>query len=143
MPEAKAQRNFTDPDSRIMPDGSHKGSFVQGYNAQVAVDGEAQVIVAAEVTQEPNDKHQLAAMLEQVKQNVGGKPQAASADTGYWDAKQVSDPRAQGIDLHVAVGKQKHGERNATAKEDPDAVESGKPDSLLKLFRSGRAFQGT
>ena len=41
MPEAKAQRNFTDPDSRIMPDGSHKGSLVQGYNAQVAVDGEA------------------------------------------------------------------------------------------------------
>ena len=135
MPEAKAQRNFTDPDSRIMPDGSHKGSFVQGYNAQVAVDGEAQVIVAAELTQETNDKHQLAAMLEQVQQNVGDKPQAASADTGYWDPKQVSDPRVQGIDLHVAVGKQKHGERNAAAKEDPDAVELAEPDSLLEQMK--------
>ena len=115
-----------------MPDGSHKGSFVQGYNAQVAVDGEAQVIVAAEVTQDANDKHQLAGMLEQVQQNVGDKPQAASADTGYWDPKQVSDPRVQGIDLHVAVGKQKHGERNAAAKEDPDAVELAEPDSLLE-----------
>jgi hypothetical protein len=44
VPEPKAQRNFTDPESRIMPDGSHKGSFVQGYNAQIAVDGKAQVI---------------------------------------------------------------------------------------------------
>jgi hypothetical protein len=135
MPEAKAQRNFTDPDSRIMPDGSHKGSFVQGYNAQVAVDGEAQVIVAAELTQESNDKHQLAAMLEQVQQNVGDKPQAASADTGYWDPKQVSDPRVQGIDLHVAVGKQKHGERNAATKEDPDVVELAEPDSLLEQMK--------
>jgi hypothetical protein len=50
-PDVKAQRNFTDPESRIMPDGSHKGSFVQGYKAQIAVDGQAQVIVAAEVSQ--------------------------------------------------------------------------------------------
>ena len=38
QPDAKAQRNFTDPESRIMPDGANKGSFVQGYNAQIAVD---------------------------------------------------------------------------------------------------------
>ena len=49
-PDAKAQRNFTDPDSRIMPDGAHKGSFVQAYNAQIAVDDDTQVIVAAEIT---------------------------------------------------------------------------------------------
>jgi transposase len=78
VPDPKAQRNFTDPESRIMPDGSHKGSFVQGYNAQIAVDGKAQVIVAAEVTQQNNDKQQLVPMLEQVKRNVGAPPQAAS-----------------------------------------------------------------
>src|SRR5207249_3952369 len=90
-PEDKAQRNFTDPDSRIMPDGAHKGSFVQAYNAQIAVDAEAQIIVAAEVTQEANDKQQLAPMLEQVQQNTGVKPMASSEDAGYWSPEQVAD----------------------------------------------------
>src|SRR5271166_1812645 len=116
-PEPKAQRNFTDPESRIMPDGGHKGSFVQGYNAQIAVDGEAQVIVAAEVTQQSDDKQQLVPMVEQVKQNVGAQPQAVSADNGYWNGKQVGDARVQGIDLYVATGKQKHGEPNKAKAE--------------------------
>jgi len=56
-PEDTDQRNFVDPESRIMPDGANKGSFVQGYNAQIAVDSTSQVIVAAAVTQETNDKN--------------------------------------------------------------------------------------
>ena len=59
VPKPDAQRNFTDPDSRIMPHGTQKGSFLQGYNAQAAVDGEAQVIVAADLIQDTTDKHQL------------------------------------------------------------------------------------
>ena len=62
---AKAQRNFTDPESRIMKDGATKG-FEQAYNAQAAVDGEAQVIVASAVTQQTNDKQQLVPMLKKV-----------------------------------------------------------------------------
>ena len=54
MPEAGAQRNFTDPESRIMRDGATK-SFVQAYNAQAAVDGHARVIVATGVTQAATD----------------------------------------------------------------------------------------
>jgi len=116
-PDSKAQRNFTDPESRIMPDGSHKGSFVQGYNAQIAVDGQAQIIVAAEITQDTNDTQQLAPMLGQVEENIGSKPQAASADTGYWNGQQITDPRVQGVDLYIATGKQKHGDSGVKMEE--------------------------
>jgi len=110
QPQARAQRNFTDADSRIMPDGANKGSFLQGYNAQAAVDATAQVIVAAEVTQEANDSRQLLPMLGQVKKNMGRKPEAASADAGYWSEASATDESVAGIDLHIATGRIKHGE---------------------------------
>ncbi len=119
QPEAKAQRNFTDADSRIMPDGANKGSFLQGYNAQAVVDAAAQVIVAAEVTQETTDNHQLLPMLGQVKQNLGRKPDAASADAGYWSEANASDESVAGIDLHIATGRDKREETIATASEPP------------------------
>jgi len=133
VPDPKAQRNFTDPESRIMPDGGHKGSFVQGYNAQIAVDGEAQVIVAAEVTQQSNDKQQLVAMVEQVKQNVGAQPQAVSADNGYWNGKQVGEVQVRGINLHVATGKQKPGASQQA--EDEDGQESNAEAGLLEQMK--------
>ncbi|MGI0130618.1 MAG: transposase, partial [Thermoplasmata archaeon] len=61
--DPKAQYNFTDPESRIMPDGANRGSFVQAYNRQAMVDEKAQIIVAAEVTQDPTDKRQLVPMM--------------------------------------------------------------------------------
>lgn len=110
-PDAQAQRNFTDADSRIMPDGAHKGSFVQGYNAQAAVDSQAQVIVAAEVVQATNDKQQLVPIMEQMEANLGQKPAAVSADSGYWSEANVTDEVVQGVELYVATGRQKHGEK--------------------------------
>ncbi len=118
-PDAKAQRSFTDPESRIMPSGSQKGAFLQGYNAQAAVDSQAQVIVAVDVIQQTTDNHQLAPMLEQVEQNVGAKPQAVSADSGYWKPEPVEKIQVQGIDLHVATSKQKHGETNPSLSDVP------------------------
>lgn len=127
QPDAKAQRNFTDSESRIMPDGANKGSFLQGYNAQAAVDSTAQIIVAADLTQQANDKEQLLPMLAQVKANMGRKPDAVSADAGYWSEANATDESTAGIDLHIATGRIKHGEvietvsgpppENATAKE--------------------------
>ena len=131
-PEPTAQRNFTDPESRIMPDGGRKGSFVQAYNAQIAVDSAQQIIVAAEITQESNDKGQLAPMLERVAQNVGAKPQAATADTGYFSESQVTDERVSGIELYVAIGKQKHGEGQVS-----DVMNPG--DLSVPPFESGSA----
>ena len=131
-PEDKAQRNFTDSDSRIMPDGAHKGSFVQAYNAQIAVDAETQIIVAADITQQANDKKQLAPMLEQVQKNMGAKPVAASADTGYSSTGQITDKRAEGIDLHIATERSKHGaspesvDANIELAEEPSVLEQMK-----------------
>ncbi len=110
-PEAKAPRNFTDPDSRIMVDGANKGSFIQAYNAPAAVDSQAQVVVAAEITQQANDSQQLVPMIEQVEANAGRKPEAVSADAGYGSEDNVKDERVAGVDLYIATGRQKHGRR--------------------------------
>ncbi len=140
-PEAKAQRNFTDADSRIMPDGANKGSFVQGYNAQAAVDATAQVIVAAEVTQETTDNHQLSPMLGQVKQNLGRKPDAASADAGYWSEANATDESVAGIDLHIATGRLKHEQTIETASEPPPVQATAKEAMRHKLrTEAGRSI---
>jgi len=117
IPKPKAQRNFTDPESRIMKDGATK-SFVQAYNAQAAVDGTAQVIVAADVTQEANDKQQLVPMLTQTGVNCDQLPAAASADSGYCSEAAVTDAALAGIDLYVAVARQQHGETPAPPRPD-------------------------
>ena len=111
VPEPKAQRNFTDADSRIMKDGATQG-FVQGYNCQAVVDSQAQIIVAAALTQQANDKQQLVAMLEEVKKNTGEKPAKASADAGYFSQAQITDNKLQGIDLYVAPERLRHGKRS-------------------------------
>jgi len=109
--EPKAQRNFTDPDSRIMMDGATK-SFTQAYNAQAAVDSHGQIIVAAALTQEANDKKQLVPMLEEVTRNLGRKPEQASADAGYFSEVAVTDEKVEGIELLVPPDRQKHSAGN-------------------------------
>jgi hypothetical protein len=108
-PDATVQRNFTDPESRIMPDGANKGSFVQGYNAQIAVDSASQVIVAAEVTQETNDKKQLIPMIAQIVANLEQTPEKVSADTGYFSEANVTDESIKDVDLYLATDRDKHG----------------------------------
>jgi transposase len=101
-PKPKAQRNFTDPESRIMVKG---GEFLQGYNAQVAVDAEAQVIVAVAVTNEPTDVGHLAPMLDAVTANCGATPTVATADSGYFSHENADACAARGVDAYVSVGR--------------------------------------
>jgi hypothetical protein len=117
-PEPQAQRNFTDPDSRIMKDGATK-EFVQAYNAQAAVDSHAQVIVGAAVTQEANDKKQLLPMLTEVKVQMGVPPQQATADNGYFSATNVTAAPLRESDLLVAPDRQKHSEKRPTTTGPP------------------------
>jgi transposase len=103
-PDPKAQKNFTDPESRIM---KSKDGFVQAYNAQAAVDAEAQIIVAQGVTQEVNDKHQLVPMSDAVETNLGRKPKQLSADTGYCSDANLEALETRGIDGYIAPGRTK------------------------------------
>ena len=121
-PEPKAQRNFTDPESRIMPDGANKGAFVQAYNAQIAVDAEAQIIVVAEVTQQTNDKRQLVPMAEAIVANVGQLAATTSADAGYFSAQNIAHPVLAATDLLVPPDRQKHGSAPASGSDAEDAT---------------------
>jgi transposase len=120
-PDPKAQRNFTDPESRIMKDGATKG-FVQAYNAQAAVDSEAQVIVAATVTQAANDKQQLVPLLAEVGGNCGAAPTVASADSGYFSEAAVTSGALAGVDLYVPPDRQKHGETPTPMVDDGTVI---------------------
>jgi len=107
-PEDKAQRNFTDPESRIMLDGASK-AFVQGYNSQIVVDSAHQVIVALDVVQQSNDKQQLVPMLEAVHATLGVNPQKLSADAGYFSDAAIAAAEASGVQLFVPPDRHKHG----------------------------------
>ncbi len=107
-PAPKAQRNFTDPESRIMKTAD---GFQQCYNAQVAVTVGSQFVVAADVVTAGNDKQQLQPMVAQVVANVGD-PDGVIADSGYFSEANVQalehrDERP--IEAHIAVGRDRHG----------------------------------
>lgn len=98
--DPKTQYNFTDPDSRIMPDGANRGSFVQAYNAQAMVDEKAQIIVAAEVTQEPNDKQQMVPMVNATIRNTGMIPRELDADAGYFGEPAIHEVEDRSVDVY-------------------------------------------
>ena len=107
QPGPREQHNFTDPESRIMVDGATK-EFVQGYNAQVAVDSHAQVIVACDVTQAAGDVGQFVPMLEQAIANVGQRPAQVTADAGYFSEANLTAPQFTGIEFYVPPDRQAH-----------------------------------
>jgi transposase len=134
-PDDTAQRNFTDPESRIMPDGGNKGAFVQGYNAQIAVDSASQVIVAAEVTQETNDKKQLLPMIARIAINLDKKPEKVSADTGYFSEANVTDEQVKDIDLYVATKRDKHSDA-VEPSSDPPQGDASPSEGMREKLRS-------
>jgi transposase len=133
-PEARAQTNFTDPEAKIMKQ-SNKG-FDYSFNAQAVVDGEAQIIVAASITTQTNDKQQAipmaqaalanleAAGIERPKDATGEpKPIPNTADSGYFSENAVAGLEKLRLDPHIATGRQKHHEAPLAA----EATEAAKP----------------
>ncbi len=105
-PAEREQYNFTDPASRIMRDAS--GAFIQGYNAQIAVDGHHQMIVAADVGAQGKDMPYLTPLIETIAEGTGQRPHAVSADAGYFSEANVMALAQRGIDAYIAPKKMKH-----------------------------------
>jgi transposase len=135
-PPDKAQRNFTDPESRIMKTND---GFIQGYNAQAAVDAERQIIVACVLSNAATDQAQLVPLLAAIRTNLGGNPEEVSADAGYCSKANLLALARRRINAYIATGRQRHGTAAAVAQHGNKT----KPGSLLarmteKLKRAGR-----
>ncbi|MCK5774148.1 MAG: transposase [Thermoplasmata archaeon] len=105
--------NTTDPDSRLM---KTRNGFIQGYNGQISVDADTQIILAAELTQDCNDKHQLVTMLNKTIENTGRIPKHATLDAGYDNEDQISQYR-ESIDLFIPT--QKDWKQRKAMREQP------------------------
>jgi hypothetical protein len=112
-PDGKAQRNFTDPESRIL---KTKDGYIQGYNAQAAVDGDHQIIVAQTLSDSSSDQAQLAPLLDAIRANLGKNPDEVSADAGYCSDANLRTIQRRRIEGYIATGRQKHGTKSAATK---------------------------
>ena len=135
----KAQYNFTDPESRIMK-ANNKG-WDQSGNAQAVVDSTAQIIVAADVTDQATDVKQVEPMLEQAKQNTGEEAgiDRVSADAGYFSETNVNWLAEHEIDGYVATGRLNHNERIAAA---PRGRIPGHLSTKERMARKLRTLKG-
>jgi transposase len=108
-PKPKAQRNFTDPESKIMLTGD--GAFAQCYNAQAVVDETHQVIVATDVNTNAADVGNLIPMTEQTVVNTGQAPDEVLADAGYCSADNLNRAAEfadeHGTDFFIATGRRR------------------------------------
>ena len=142
-PGDKDQYNFTDPESRIMKSAD---GFVQGYNAQAAVEPEMGLIVGQLVTQAANDKEQLAPMVEAIEEQSGQRPQAILADSGYCSEENLKQMESaeqpeRKIEGFIATGKQKHGEYRQPCKRGPLPKGATRVDRMRRKLQTkvGRA----
>ena len=145
-PKPTAQRNFTDPESKIMKTAD--GSFHQCYSGQAVVDSVAQVIVVAELSDEAADQCQLQPALEQLDQNleaIGAElPDGAvmTADGGYFSEENVTTCEQHGVDPYIATGRFKHSEPQPPAPRGPIPTDATPKQRMARKTRTkkGRAI---
>src|ERR1700710_3040577 len=114
QPKPKAQRNFTDPESRIM---KGRDGFVQAYNAQAAVDADAQIIVAHRLTNNGSDQDTLLPLLDAIAETTGEMPNEVSADNGFCSEANLEGLIDRKVRGYVAAGRaSKPGDGNKGGK---------------------------
>jgi transposase len=102
QPKPRSQRNFTDPQSRIM---KGRDGFIQAYNAQATVDADAQIIVAHRLTNNGSDQDALLPLLDAVEANTGEMPNEVSADNGFCSEANLEGLNARTVRGYVAAGR--------------------------------------
>jgi transposase len=132
-PEANAQYNFTDPESRIM-----KGSdgFVQGYNAQAGVEPLFQLVVGQTVTQAANDKQQMVPLIEAIEEQSGQRPEEVLTDSGYCSEKNLKYLGKRRMEGFVATEKQKHGEPSEPCKRGPLPKDASRVERMKRKLKT-------
>ena len=138
-PPDKAQRNFTDPESKIQKTSS---GFIQGYNAQLAVDDTFQVIVAQHVTPAAPDVQQLKPAVASIEKTLKSRPKEMLADAGYFSEDNVRALEQKGIEPFIAAGRQKHGETAPSPRGRPGKAMTlrGRMARKLATVRGKRAY---
>ena len=132
-PPDRAQRNFTDPDSRIQH--SRRG-FLQGYNAQAAVDADHQIIVAQRLDAQPADAPALPKLIAAIKANCAAQAREISADAGYCTEANLVQLARRRIAAYLAPGRLRHGTGALTRKR---GLAGRRIAAMaLKLRRAGR-----
>jgi len=134
-PTPEAQRNFTDPDSRIMV---RDGAFVQAYNVQIAVDDAHQIIVAEAVGNQAPDAEYMEPMLTRVAQNCGAVPERVTLDAGYCSDANIGAAEHFGCEPFIAVNRQRRGATDAAPPPSSPAREAMR--ALLKTPRGKQAY---
>jgi len=126
IPEQKAQRNFTDPESRLLRVGD---TYVQGYNCQAAVDAQSQVVVGQRVGGCQDDQRAFLVVVDEIETELGQRPRELSADSNYCSESNLAGLNERGIRGYVATGRREH--RMATATNNAKA----KPGPLTRAMR--------
>ena len=143
-PGDKDQVNLTDEESRIMK--ASGSGFVQGYNAQAAVDLDTMLIVSAKVTQDCNDKKQIEPMLAEIKDLPEdlGEVTGLLADTGYFSEKNVNHCDNLSVRPMIAMKRDHHNmplaERFAEDAPCPEAADSVSQMAWRLKTKAGRAL---
>ena len=114
-----------------------KGSdgFVQAYNAQVVVEEGCQLIVAQAVTQEANDKKQVVPMVEAIGAQAEQTPEQLLADSGYCSDENLKNLETTPIDVYIATGRQKHGEKRSPCKRGPLPQGATRVDKMTRKLQ--------
>jgi len=134
-PPDRAQRNFTDPDSRIQ---QTRDGVIQGYNAQIAVDGAHQIIIAHRVQTNAADRGALAPLVEAIRRDLRTNPDELSADAAYCDEANLAFLAKKRIAAYLAPGRARHGGSGDPAGKRRTRRRSRVAAMATKLRRAGR-----